>query len=131
MCSSDLVSLQMNRRKKTAINVATSFLFELVVMICGLITPRLILRAFGSTYNGVISSATQLLSMISFLTLGISGAVRAELYHSLAHGDHENTSMIMKATTNYMRKVGLALIVFAAILMGIFPYISHSDVSPV
>ena len=118
----------MNRRKKTAINVASSFLFELVVMVCGLITPRLILTAFGSTYNGVISSATQLLSMISFLTLGISGAVRAELYLSLAHDDHENTSMIMKATTSYMRKVGLALIVFAAVLMGIFPYISHSDV---
>lgn len=118
----------MNRRKKTAINVISSFLFELVVMICGLITPRLILGAFGSTYNGVISSATQLLSMISFLTLGISGAVRAELYHSLAHNDHENTSGIMKATTNYMRKVGLALIVFAGILMAIFPYISHSDI---
>ncbi|WP_156885101.1 lipopolysaccharide biosynthesis protein [Oribacterium sp. NK2B42] len=118
----------MNRRKKTAINIASSFMFEFVVMVCGLITPRLILGAFGSTYNGVISSATQLLSMISFLTLGISGAVRAELYHSLAHNDYEGTSSIMKAATNYMRKVGLVLIVFAIVLMFFFPFISHSNI---
>lgn len=120
----------MNRRKKTAINLFTSLTYEIVTIICGLISPRLVLRAFGSSYNGVISSVTQLLSMISILTLGISGAVRAELYHSLAARDIKATSMIMKAATDYMRKVGLALLAFAGVLVFAFPLFSHSDVSP-
>lgn len=118
----------MNRRKKTAINLLTSSLSEVIVIIYGLIVPRMILGAFGSTYNGVISSATQMLSLISILTLGIAGAVRAELYHTLAHHDHDGTSRIMKAANTYMRKVGIALLAFAGILMLIFPYISHSDI---
>ena len=121
----------MNRKKKTTINVITSFFHQIVLFVCGLITPRLILRAFGSSYNGVISSATQLLSMVSFLTLGVAGALRSELYHSLAANDYEETSRTMKAANNYMRKVGLAVIVYAVILMIIFPYISTSDLSNV
>ena len=99
-------------------------------MVCGLITPRLMLRAFGSTYNGVISSATQLMSMISFLTLGIAGAVRAELYPALAGKDHKKMSEIMKAANIHMHKVGIAVLIYAAILMLAFPYISNSDIPP-
>lgn len=119
----------MNRRKKTKINVITSLLHQVVVFICGLITPRLILRAFGSSYNGVISSATQLMSMVSFLTLGVAGALRAELYKSLAEGDNDMTSRTMKAAEKYMRKVGAATLVYAAILMIVFPYISNTSIS--
>ena len=119
----------MNRRKKTKINVVTSLIHQIVVFVCGLITPRLILRAFGSTYNGVISSATQMLSMVSFLTLGVAGALRAELYPSLANNDIAETSRTIKAASRYMKKVGLAVIVYAAILIVIFPYISNTDLS--
>lgn len=118
----------MKRGKKVAINVMASFFQQAVVMICGLITPRLMLRAFGSTYNGVVSSATQMLSVISFLTLGIAGAVRAELYPALANKDHKKMSEIMKAANNHMHKVGMAVLAYAAVLMLIFPYISHSDI---
>lgn len=121
----------MNRIKKTAFNVAASILQQLVTIICGLITPRLILQSFGSTYNGVISSITQLLSMVSFLTLGFAGAVRAELYRSLAKEDHNDISRIMKAATQYMHKVGGAVVLYAAVLMVIYPLISHNDLSVV
>ena len=120
----------MNRSKRAAINVAASILQQIIAIICGLITPRLILQSFGSTYNGVISSITQLLSMVSFLTLGFAGAVRAELYRSLAKNDHEDISRIMKAATQYMHKVGGAVVVYAIILAAIYPLISHNDLSP-
>ena len=119
----------MNRSKRAAVNVATSVLQQVIAIVCGLITPRLILQSFGSTYNGVISSITQLLSMVSFLTLGFAGAVRAELYRSLARKDHEDISRVMKAATQYMRKVGGAVIIYAVILIWIYPLISHNDLS--
>lgn len=103
--------------------------YQVVTIICGLITPRLILSAFGSTYNGVINSATQFLSMISILTLGITGATRVALYKTLGSGDELGTSRIMKATKNYMRKVALCVIVYAALLCIIYPYFSHNDLS--
>ena len=117
------------RTRKAFINMSSSMFYQVVAIICGLITPRLILVTFGSTYNGVIASANQFLNMINILTLGITGATRVQLYKTLANNDTLGTSRIMKATKQYMRKVGLAVIVYAIMLCIIYPLISHNDLS--
>lgn len=118
------------RTKKAFLNMATSMLYQVVATICGLITPRLILSAFGSTYNGVINSVTQFIGMISILTLGITGATRLALYKPLADKDTIKISKIMRATEIYMRKVALGLLLYVGILCVIYPFISHNDLTP-
>ena len=117
------------RTKKAFYNITVSLIYQFVSVICGLITPRLILSAFGSTFNGVVSSATQFLSMISVLTLGIAGATRVAFYKTLANNDIVGTSRIMKATKNYMRKVAYGIIVYACLLCIIYPFISHNELT--
>ena len=115
------------RTKKAIKNAIFSVLYQLTVVVCGLITPRLILSAFGSTYNGVISSANQFLEMISFLTLGIAGATRVALYKPIAEDDTLAISRIIKSNKIYMRKVGAAIIVYALALCVFYPLVSHND----
>ena len=117
------------RTKKALKNAFFSIAYQLVAVICGLITPRLILRAFGSTYNGVISSANQFLSMISILTLGIAGATRVALYKPLADHDRVAVSRIIKSNKQYMHKVGIAIVLYAGLLSVVYPFISHNDLS--
>lgn len=117
------------RTKKAIKNILVSMLYQIVSIVCGLITPRMLLASFGSTYNGVVASATQFLSMISFLTLGIAGATRVALYKTLASDDTLGTSRIMKATRLYMRKVAMAVVGLSVVLMLVYPYISHNDLS--
>jgi len=92
------------RSKKALKNLSVSMLYQIISIICGLITPRLILGAYGSTYNGVVNSAKQFLSMVTILNLGIAGATRVALYKTLADKDNLATSRIVKATQIYMRK---------------------------
>lgn len=115
------------RTKKAIMNMSCSLVYQVIAIICGLITPRLILSQFGSAYNGVIASATQFLNMVSILTLGITGATRVQLYKTLSKHDNLGTSRIMKATQQYMRKVGYAVIVYACILSIVYPFISNND----
>ncbi len=117
------------RTKRALLNIISSGLYQIVSIVCGLIVPRLILTHYGSTYNGVYASLTQILGMISVLTLGIGGATRVELYKSLARNDTLATSRIMKATKNFMHKVGIALLIYAGILLVVYPLISHNDLS--
>lgn len=117
------------RSKKALLNIVISMTYQIVVAICGLIISRLILVAFGSTYNGVVQSATQFLGMISILTLGIAGATRMELYKTLANADALGTSIIIKTTENYMRKIGVAVVFYALILSVIYPFISHNNLN--
>lgn len=117
------------RTKKAMLNMTTSMIYQIVAIICGLITPRLILVTFGSTYNGVVSSATQYLSMINILNIGITGVTRVALYKTLATNDTFGTSRIMKATNNYMRKVAMCLIAYAVALSVLYPFFSHNELS--
>ena len=110
-----------SRTQKAAVNTATAALSEVVMLICGLILPRLILSHYGSAYNGITSSAKQFLSAISILNVGVAGTTRVALYKSLADNDLQKTSAIVKATSLHMRKIGLVLVVYVTALMVLYP----------
>lgn len=119
------------RTGKAFLNMSTSMVDQIVAIVCGLITPRLILATFGSTYNGVVSSATQFLNMINILTLGITAATRVALYKPLANNDTLAVSSIVKATKKYMRKVALAVVIYAVVLCVAYPFFSQNNLSPI
>lgn len=115
------------RSRKAFYNIIAKTIYQIASLISGLITPRLIISCFGSSYNGVVSSITQFLGIISFLTLGVAGATRVALYGTLANKDVSATSRVIKATEKYMRKVGIALVAYSLVLAIVFPFISKSE----
>lgn len=110
-----------SRIRKATINILTTSLYEIVTFICGLILPRLILRNYGSAYNGITSSVTQFLSLVSILRLGVAGATRVALYKTLAQDDLAGTSAIVRATEKYMRKIGYVILGYIAVLAITYP----------
>ena len=57
-------------KKKTVIeNLIVSTLTQLITLILGMILPRLILLAWGSEYNGLLSSVTNILRYLSVLKI--------------------------------------------------------------
>lgn len=115
--------------KKAYYNIVTKIIYQIVALVTGLITPRLILQSFGSTYNGAISSITQFLSMISVLTIGIAGAMRVELYKNFAQNDLIGTSKIVKATDKFFKKVGKILVIYTLFLAILFPVMLKDQLS--
>ena len=115
------------RTKKALYNIVSQMTYEIVAMICGLILPRFILAGFGSSYNGMVSSITQFLDYISFLTLGIAGSTRVALYKARAKNDIIAISAVVKANERYMRRVAIAFIAYVGILTVVYPYIVRND----
>lgn len=115
------------RIKKVIINIIFATTNKIAALLCGLIVPRLILITFGSEYNGVINSATQFMSYITILTVGIAGPTRVALYKSLADNDRNRIGGIIKATNVYMRKVAIGILIYAIFIMIIFPYIAETS----
>ena len=115
-----------SRTKKASLNILSSTLLEVLTMLSGLILPRYILQYFGSSYNGITTSATQFLSMISFFTLGVTASTRVALYKTLSQKDIAATSAIVRATERYMRKVALGLGIYIFALAFLYPLIVHT-----
>lgn len=111
------------RSKKAIINITVSILLQLVTIVCGFITPRLILTSFGSGYNGITSSVTQFLSIITLLRAGVGGVTRASLYKPLAEKNTAKISAIVRATEKFMRKIAFMFIIYLVFLAGVYPLV--------
>ena len=117
------------RSKKAIINTFFSLLSEFVIIISSLIIPRLILSKFGSRYNGITTSITQFLACAVLLRAGIGGATRAALYKPIANENHDEFDSIVKATDNYMKKIGFILAIVILLFALVYPLLVKNEFS--
>ena len=86
----------MNERsQKLKYNTTCALAYQVVLVITGLILPRLYLHYYGSAVNGVITSVKQFLAFINICDLGISAIVTSAFYKPLAENDILKTSQIL------------------------------------
>ena len=96
----------MNRSQKFALNSLTAAISQIVVMIVGLITPRLMISTYGSEANGLVSSLNQFISYISLVETGIGGAAIFSLYKPLANKEIQVISSIVVSARKSYRQAG-------------------------
>lgn len=109
-------------KKKLALNTIFSILLQAVTLICGLITPRLFLNAYGSEINGLVQSITQFLGVISLLELGVGQVIQSALYKPLANKDNYTLSCVLVSGNKFFKRIAYMLFVYVALLVAIYPF---------
>ena len=107
--------------KKLLLNTTTSFINQIVTIICGFILPRCFLVTYGSEVNGLITSITQFLGFISLMDLGISAVVKASLYAPLAQKNQKLISSIMISAKKFYTKIISIFLVYLIFLCILYP----------
>ena len=120
----------MNRGARLKLNVATSLAAQLAITVSGFILPNFFIRYYGSEVNGLISSITQFLAIVSLCDLGVGAVVQAALYKPIADKDDLEISRIYKSSVNFFNKVAIILLIYMVALMVIFPNIIDNSFSP-
>lgn len=115
------------RKKKLALNSISSLFFQIATIVCGFILPRLILVNFGSEANGLVTSITQFLEIISFLELGVGAVIQSSLYKPLADHDENQVSKVLVSGQKFFTKIAQILLVYVFVLMGIYPLITEQN----
>lgn len=115
----------MERKKRLALNTSTSLFYQIVMIICGFILPRLILESFGSEVNGLVNSITQFLTIISFLELGVGAVIQSSLYKPLAEKDNEQISRVLVSGQSFFTKLAKILLIYVVFLMITYPFIAN------
>lgn len=96
----------MNRTQKFALNSLTAAISQIVVMLVGFITPRLMISTYGSEVNGLVSSLNQFILYISLVEAGIGGAAIFSLYKPLANKDTQGISSVVVSARKSYRQAG-------------------------
>lgn len=113
------------RKTKAKKNIITSLSYQLIILFCGIIVPRLMIGAFGSEAYGATSSITQFLAYITLLEGGIGGVARAVLYKPLAENDLSAIGAIMREIKRFFRVIAWIFAGYVLILACGFHAISH------
>ena len=92
-------------KKKVLINAITGFGGQFIILILGLIVPRVMLTSYGSDVNGLISTITQLFSYMALLEAGIGQATRNALFMPIAKKDKEGISYVISVSLHYFHRI--------------------------
>ena len=118
----------MNSLNKTKINLFVSLLSQAIILILGLIVPRIVLVNYGSDTNGLTSTISQVFTYLALLEAGISLSARNAFYKPIKENNKEDISFVASLAKKYYRKV--SIIYFSVIIMFslILPFVFKTKV---
>lgn len=108
--------------KKLKLNSISAVIYQVLLIVSGLILPRCYLIFYGSEVNGLLSSITQFLSFINICDMGISAVISSALYKPLAENNNERISKVFVYSQRFFRKISYILLVYVGVLIITYPY---------
>lgn len=117
----------MSRTEQFIKNTMATGLLQIITMIAGFITPKIMLVYFGSEVNGIVTSITQFIAYLTLLEAGLSGATVFSLYKPIAAKDTYAVNRILVAAKNLYYRTGhifSCMVVFCATL---YPFFVHTN----
>lgn len=111
----------MNRKRKLVYNSLSSIFKQVIGLLCALILPRMMLVSYGSSLNGLASSISQFLSLISIFDAGMGVVIEASLYKPLSLNDKQGISKVMASGKKFYNKIVVILFFYVLIISLVYP----------
>lgn len=106
-----------SRTKNSIKNATLSIVFQIISILCSFIVRTVFIHNLSSSYLGISSLFTNILSLLSLADLGFDTAIIFSLYKPIAEKDENQIAALM----NYFKKVyiviGLVVFTIGMILM--------------
>lgn len=114
--------------KKIIKNTVVGLGSQIIILILGLIIPRIIMTHYGSDTNGLMNTITQIFTYMALLEAGISQASRNALYKYIVKDDRVGISLIMSASRRYYRKISYIYLAAVVALSFVVPFILKTEI---
>lgn len=111
--------------RRLRMNVLFSLLYQLTIVVSGFILPRLILQYYGSEVNGLVSSITQFLSIISLAQMGVGAVVQAAFYKPIADRDSKKINQIFTSSSRFFNTIAILLLIYVFSLIFLYPKLNN------
>ncbi len=102
-------------------NILSNAIVQTICAISGLILPRFIIEAYGSTLNGMVGSIGQFLMYAGLVEAGVGNAALVALYAPLSRNDVDAINDVLSEAARKYRKTGLMYTVLTCALALIYP----------
>lgn len=111
------------KSKYAIYNIISAAFLQIILVLVGIISPRVIISSYGSNINGLISSIKQFIGYINIVEAGLAGAAIYALYKPLSNKDYNEVNSILSACKKLYNQSGILFSIIVVILSFLFPYI--------
>lgn len=121
------MSIKQSKSKYSLFNAISALMMTLVNGLMGIIVTRFVIEQYGSDFNGLNSTANQIVNVLMILEGGFTMASNVALFAPLASHDHDTINGILSATRQKFRKIGIMfLAIGTAVALG-YGFLANSD----
>ena len=108
-----------SRSKNSILNAISAMALTLVNGLLGVVVTKMVISHYGSDFNGLNSTANQIVNMLLILEGGFTVASNVSLFAPLTNGDINTVNGILSATLKKFRKIALLFLgIGAAVAVG-------------
>lgn len=119
----------MNRTKLSALNALSAISLTLINGLLGIIVTRLIISHYGSDFNGLNSTANQIINVLLILEGGFTLASNVALFSPISKLDYETSNGILAATRSKFKKIGIIFFFLGIIIAIAYSFAAKTQLS--
>ena len=119
----------MNRNIYSLLNAFSAIGLTLANGLLGLVATRCILLHFGSDFNGLNSTANQIINVLLILEGGFTLASNVVLFAPLSVQDYPRVNRILSFTKNKFRKIGAVFLGIGIVIAVLYTLNVNSELS--
>jgi O-antigen/teichoic acid export membrane protein len=114
---------------KVTRNLSFHLGYEIVIVFLGFIIPRLVISVYGSEVNGLTSTMTQTVQLVSLLQAGIATATIYLLYKPVNEYNKTEIAKILASVEKTFRRIGFIVLALGLIVSLFLAHSIKSELS--
>lgn len=122
--------MNKSRTQKSIINTAVSFSSQLIIVILGFVSRRVLIYSVGVQYLGINGLMTNILTIFSLAESGIGSAIGYSLYKPLAENDVDTVKALMRFYRTVYRWLALMTAVVGMVFYPFLPIFLKDNTAP-
>ena len=108
-------------KKKGFLNVITSIVSRVILLIAALIVRRALIQRIGNDVNGLNSLYTSIIGMLAVVELGVGSAITYSMYKPIVDGDERQVSALYQLYNRLYKLIGAVIFVCGLIVLPFLP----------
>lgn len=119
----------MSKSKYSILNAVSAMVMTLANGFLGIVVTRYVITYFGSDFNGLNSTANQIVNMLLVLEGGFTLASNVALFAPLSQGDYSTVNSVLAATRAKFRRIGLLFLGIGSLIAIGYAFMVNSSFS--
>ena len=116
-----------HRNRYSALNAITAMGLTIVNGLLGIVVTKFVISSFGSDFNGLNSTANQIVNMLLILEGGFTLASNVALFKPLNDNNLDLVNSILAATKNKFKKIGLLFLSIGMVISVVYSFFVKSS----